>query len=108
MELDLKGKVSVITGGSSGIGLAVARGLAAGGVHLALCARDGKRLTDAVGSIRKEFGVSTLGVPTDVTKPVGIEKFISMIEKEFGGADILINNAGFGSEETIMGAPDER
>jgi NAD(P)-dependent dehydrogenase (short-subunit alcohol dehydrogenase family) len=108
MDLMLKGRVAVITGGSVGIGLAVAEALAAEGVHLALCARNEERLSKVGESIRKAHGVRVLAVPTDVTSPTDITALSEQIEGEFGGADILINNAGTGSEEKIMEAPDDK
>jgi NAD(P)-dependent dehydrogenase (short-subunit alcohol dehydrogenase family) len=108
MDLMLKGKVAVITGGSVGIGLAVAEALAAEGVHLALCARDGSRLREVGEHIRAAHGVRVLAVPSDVTKPADILALSGQVDKEFGGVDILINNAGTGSEEKIMDAPDEK
>ena len=108
MDLQLTGKVAVITGGSVGIGLAVARGLAAEGVHLALCARDAGRLTAVADQIKTDFGVRVLTVAEDIAAPATPELLSSAVTAEFGGADILINNAGTGSEETILDAPDER
>jgi NAD(P)-dependent dehydrogenase (short-subunit alcohol dehydrogenase family) len=108
MDLKLKGKVAVITGGSVGIGLAVAEGLAAEGAHLALCARNEERLREVGERIARERQVRALAMPADVTKPGDIADMGKQIEKEFGGADILINNAGTGSEEKIMEAPDEK
>ncbi len=108
MDLELTGKVAVITGGSVGIGLAIAEGLAREGVHLALCARKEDRLNEVVGSIRQAHGVRCVGVPADVSRAEDIRRFVSRIEEEFGGADILINNAGTGSEETVLSATDER
>jgi NAD(P)-dependent dehydrogenase (short-subunit alcohol dehydrogenase family) len=108
MELGLKDKVAVITGGSVGIGLAVAEGLAQEGVHLALCARDEARVVEKAAAISRRFGVRAIGVKTDVSKAEDCVHFVTAIEKEFGGVDILINNAGTGSEETILNAPDER
>lgn len=108
MDLQLKDKVAVITGGSVGIGLAVARGLAAEGVHIALCARDAARVEARAAEIAAEFGVRTLGVSVDVTSPPDIERFVADVQATFGGADILINNAGTGSEETILEADDTR
>jgi len=108
MDLGLHDKVAVVTGGSVGIGLAVARGLAAEGVHLALCARNEDRVRREAEAIAAEFGVRAIGAAADVTRPADIARFIAAITAEFGGADILINNAGTGSEETILQAPDER
>lgn len=108
MDLGLKDKVAAITGGSIGIGLAIAHGLAAEGVHLALCARGEDRVMAAARSISDRYGVRAIGVRADVSKPEDIDHFVAAIEEEFGGADILINNAGTGSEETILEAPDER
>jgi NAD(P)-dependent dehydrogenase (short-subunit alcohol dehydrogenase family) len=108
MDLSLKDKVAVISGGSVGIGLAIAEGLAAEGVHLALCARNEERVIQTARSISDQYGVKAIGVKTDVSKPVDIDHLVDEVEKMYGGADILINNAGTGSEETILKAPDER
>jgi NAD(P)-dependent dehydrogenase (short-subunit alcohol dehydrogenase family) len=108
MDLDLGEKVAVITGGSTGIGYAVSRGLAAEGVHVVLAARDGVRTGEAARTLAEEFGVRTAAVPTDVTVAADIDALAAVVEERFGGADILINNAGAGSEETIMEAPDAR
>ncbi|UQU66492.1 SDR family oxidoreductase [Couchioplanes caeruleus] len=108
MDLQLSGKVAVVTGGSVGIGLAVARGLAAEGVHLALCARDEHRLRSVAETITADFGVRAVAVPADIARPDGVAALASAVGEEFGGADILVNNAGTGSEETILEATDER
>jgi NAD(P)-dependent dehydrogenase (short-subunit alcohol dehydrogenase family) len=108
MDLQLTGKVAVITGGTVGIGLAIARGLAAEGAHLALCARDEQRLRAVVGQLREEFKVRVIGVSADVGGLDGPALLERAVVEEFGGTDILINNAGTGSEETILEASDER
>lgn len=108
MDLELKGKVAVITGGSVGIGLAVAKALAEEGVHVALCARDEARVRARADEIGRDYGVQTLGVAADVSRAEDTARFAEAVTETFGGADILINNAGTGSEETIMEAPDER
>ncbi len=108
MDLKLKGKQVFITGGSVGIGLGVARAFAAEGVEVAICARNQERVEAEAEKIATEFGVKTLGIAADVTKPEDIERARARIEEEFGGIDILINNAGVGTEETIMEAPDEK
>ena len=108
MDLGLKGKAAVITGGSIGIGLAVAEGLAQEGVHLVLCARNEERLLGVVDRIKEEFGVKVIGVKADVTSVEDIVSLTARTEQEFDGVDILINNAGTGSAEKIMDAPDEK
>ncbi|GAB2620636.1 short-chain dehydrogenase [Paractinoplanes abujensis] len=105
MDLHLTGKVAVITGGSAGIGAAIARGLAAEGAHVALVGRDTARLDEVATSIS---GVRVLTVPADLTEPDSADRVAAAVAAEFGGADILINNAGTGSEETILEAPDSR
>ncbi len=108
MDLELTDKVAVITGGSAGIGRAVAEGLAAEGVHVALCARDAEA-TDAVAQhLREQFGVEALGVQADVTAPDDLNRLVRAVEDAFGGADLLINNAGIGTDETILDAPDAK
>ena len=108
MDLGLRDKIAVITGGSTGIGLAVAEGLAGEGVQLMLCARNEERLQQAVESLSGKYEVRVLGVRADVTRPTDIDSLAKRVGEEYGGVDILINNAGTGSEETIMQAPDER
>jgi NAD(P)-dependent dehydrogenase (short-subunit alcohol dehydrogenase family) len=108
MDLGLKDKVAVITGGSMGIGLAVAEGLAQEGVHLALCARDEARVVAAAEHIGEKYGVKAIGLKADVGNPDDIARFVTAIEETFAGADILINNAGAGTNETILEAPDDK
>jgi NAD(P)-dependent dehydrogenase (short-subunit alcohol dehydrogenase family) len=108
MELGLKGKAAVITGGSVGIGLAIAEGLAAEGVDLLLSARDGARLAREAERIAGSFGVRVETVAGDVSTPEATQAIIEAAEARFGGVDILINNAGTGSNETIMEAPDSK
>jgi NAD(P)-dependent dehydrogenase (short-subunit alcohol dehydrogenase family) len=108
MDLELGGKVAVITGGSSGIGEAVAIGLAQEGVHLALCARDAALVRQVASEIAAQYGVQAIGLGVDVTRPEEVDGFVAEIEAAYGGADILINNAGTGTNETILDAPDER
>ena len=108
MDLGLKDKVALITGGSVGIGLAVAQGLAAEGVHIVICARGEERAKAEAEEIARRYGVRGLGIRVDVTQMEDIARLGEVIRAEFGGADILINNAGTGSEETILEADDER
>ncbi|WP_250005961.1 SDR family NAD(P)-dependent oxidoreductase [Actinoplanes sp. M2I2] len=104
MDLRLTDKVAVVTGSNAGIGEAVARGLAAEGVHLVLCGRDEDRLRAVASSIPD---VRVVTVAADLTRPDGAARVAAAVG-ELGGADILINNAGTGSDEKILTAPDSR
>lgn len=108
MDLGLQNKVAIITGGSIGIGLAIAEGLAAEGVHLVLVARQEERLQAEAERLAAHYQVQAIGVAADVASPTGIAAILAATTETFGGADILINNAGTGSNETIMDAPDEK
>jgi NAD(P)-dependent dehydrogenase (short-subunit alcohol dehydrogenase family) len=108
VDLGLANKVAVVTGGSSGIGLAVAEGLAAEGVHLVLAARSAERLEQEAARLRAAHDVRVAAVACDVGTAEGADAIVRATEVEFGGADILFNNAGTGSNETILDAPDEK
>ncbi len=108
MDLGLRDKVAVITGGSIGIGLAVAKGFAAEGAHVIIVARNEERLAAARDEIAGAAKVRVVAVPCDVASVEGVKAVVAATEREFGGADILLNNAGSGSNETIMDAPDEK
>jgi NAD(P)-dependent dehydrogenase (short-subunit alcohol dehydrogenase family) len=108
MDLQLKDKVAVITGGSVGIGLAVAEELASEGVHLALIARGGERAAERAAEIQAKHGVKAIGIGADVSRAEDVTRALAEIDAAFGGADILISNAGTGSNETVMNAPDEK
>ncbi len=108
MELHLRGKVAVITGGSVGIGLAVAEGLAAEGTDLVLAARGADRVREQAQRIAGMHGVRAEAVACDVATVEGVAELVRRTEQAFGGADILINNAGTGSNETIMDAGDDK
>ena len=108
MDMGLRDKVAVITGGSIGIGLAVAKGLAAEGAHIVIVARNSERLETARAEIASVGKVRVIALSADVATGDGVGSVVDAAEKEFGGADILINKAGTGSNETIMNAPDEK
>jgi 3-oxoacyl-[acyl-carrier protein] reductase len=108
MDLHLRDKVAVITGASVGIGLAIANALAEEGVHIVLAARQADRLETEARRVADKHGVRTVAVACDVATAEGTAALIAATAEEFDGADILINNAGSGSNETIMEAPDEK
>ncbi|WP_127358839.1 SDR family oxidoreductase [Actinacidiphila soli] len=93
MDLELKDKVVLVTGGSDGLGAALVRRLAAEGARVALCGRDPER----VGRVVKELGetgADVLGVPADVTRQEDLERFLSAAEGRWGRIDAIVNNAG--------------
>jgi NAD(P)-dependent dehydrogenase (short-subunit alcohol dehydrogenase family) len=108
MDLELQDKIAVITGGNTGIGLAVAEALAAEGTHVALVARRGELASAGAAEIKAKHGVEAIGVAADLSRGEEIARALAEIEGRFGGVDILINNAGTGTNETVMDAPDER
>jgi short-subunit dehydrogenase len=93
--MTLTGRVAAITGASSGIGLAIARALAAEGAAVVLGARREDRLDTAVGGIR-EAGGRADRVVMDVTSPAACEQLVARAEQAFGPLDIMVCNAGFG------------
>ncbi len=108
MDLGLTGKVAAITGGGSGIGLGVAEGLAKEGVNLVLAGRREDLLAKETARLSREYGVTAVAAACDVTTAEGCVALAEATHQKFGGADILINNAGTGSNETIMEASDEK
>ncbi len=93
----LAGKRALVTGGSQGIGLAIARALSGEGADVAVCARNAGELEKAVNNLRKESaGRKIIGQPTDVSESGQVSDLFERVDKELGGLDILINNAGFG------------
>lgn len=108
MDLNLRDKVAVITGGTVGIGLAIAEGLAAEGANLVLVGRNKERTDDTAARVADKHGVIAMGISADVATAEGCDAVIKGATKGFGGVDILINNAGTGSNETIAEADDAK
>jgi NAD(P)-dependent dehydrogenase (short-subunit alcohol dehydrogenase family) len=91
MDLGLKGKKAVITGGSKGIGRAIADGFAAEGADVALCARNEKDVTAAVTALKGK-GVKASGRALDVADGAALKTWIADAAKELGGIDALVCN----------------
>jgi 3-oxoacyl-[acyl-carrier protein] reductase len=106
MNLNLDGRVALITGGSKGIGRAVARALAHEGVKLAICARGATDLGAAEDELRS-LGSDVLAVTADVSKPADIKRFVDAAASRFGRIDILLNNAVSSSQNSFAELPDE-
>jgi short-subunit dehydrogenase len=97
----------LVTGASAGIGLAVARRLAQSGANLVLAARRVELLEDAATSLRSS-GVKAIAVPTDVSRLDALEALVERAIREFGGIDVLINNAGVEAFCSYEELPPER
>ena len=91
--LSLKGHVSVVTGGATGIGLQMATGLAEAGSNIVLCSRKVEVCEASCAELEK-LGVKTLAVACDVTKPEQVEALKDKVLTKFGHVDVLMNNAG--------------
>ncbi len=94
MELGLKGKVALITGGSKGIGLETALCLAYEGANVAICARNEEQLKAAASLITEKTGTDVLYIQADVTSEDDCRQAVEQTAGKFGRLDILINNAG--------------
>ena len=105
----LKGKSAVVTGSTSGIGLAYARAFSKEGANVLL---NGFGEADAIeterSGIEREFGVKAIYSPADMTKPAEIEAMIRQAESELGAVDILVNNAGIQHVSPIEDFPVEK
>lgn len=94
MDLELQGKRALVTGGSRGIGKAIARALAHEGVAVALLARDPQALADAASELAKETGQTVVGVSADTTSDEQVHAAFSQAVQQLGGGiDILVNAA---------------
>jgi len=108
MELGLTGKVALVTGGSRGIGRAVALGLAAEGARLLVCARDRGVLDEAMREIGAKTGAEVVGIAADLARLPEVERVVATARERFGRLDILINNAGAIRAGDFLKTPDQQ
>ncbi|QFU84689.1 SDR family oxidoreductase [Natronorubrum aibiense] len=97
-ETTLHGKTALVTGASSGIGLETAHALAHEGTDVALLARREDRLRELATEIESEHDVEALAIPTDVTDKEAVADAVETTVDTFGGLDVVVNNAGTGTE----------
>ena len=105
---DLKGRTAIVTGCSTGLGVQMAKALAAQGADIAALARRKNLVDEVAADISREFGVKAVGIRCDITDTNEVENSIDEIMKEFGRIDILINNAGTGAVAPAEYISDEQ
>ena len=107
MEISLKGRAAIITGGSKGLGLAMATRFAASGADVAIVARAAAAIAQALKTIGVQAKGKVSGVQADVAKPADIQRIYDQAMKTFGKVDILVNNAGESRHGTFESITDE-
>ncbi len=94
MQISLSGRAAIVTGGSKGIGFAVATRFAASGADVAIIARTAEPLNEALAAIRKSSQARVIGVQADVSTAADIQRAYQEVMKTFDKVDIIVNNAG--------------
>jgi NAD(P)-dependent dehydrogenase (short-subunit alcohol dehydrogenase family) len=106
-KFKLDGKVAIVTGASSGLGVAFAQGLAEAGADIAICARRVERLEETRALV-EATGRRCIAVPADVAKPEDCQRVVDETVSQLGRVDVLINNAGIGTAvPATRETPDE-
>jgi 3-oxoacyl-[acyl-carrier protein] reductase len=102
--VELSGRVALVTGGSRGIGLAIAQELASAGAKVAVVARDGARAQAAADGLT---GEGHRGYACDVADAAAVNELVKRVEDEMGGLDVLVNNAGVTRDNVLMRIKDD-
>ena len=104
--MSLQGRVALVTGGSRGIGAAVAQALAMAGAAVTVCARNGEAAAATAAAIAAQGG-KALGVAADVSRAADTERIVATCVERFGQLDILVNNAGITRDGLALRMKDE-
>jgi NAD(P)-dependent dehydrogenase (short-subunit alcohol dehydrogenase family) len=108
MDLGLKGKIALVTGGSKGIGRSIAEGLAREGAHVAISARNAADLDKAAVEIRAGTGGEVVPIAADLSQLTDVSRVARAVQARFGRVDILVNNAGAIRGGDFLKTPDEQ
>jgi NAD(P)-dependent dehydrogenase (short-subunit alcohol dehydrogenase family) len=108
MDFGYQGKVAVVTGGSSGIGLETVRLLLQSGARVAFCARNESRLENVLTVMARDFGAENVFAQAlSVLEPDAVQAFADAVTERFGAVDLLVNNAGQGRQSTFADTADD-
>lgn len=107
MQIDLSGRVALVTGSTRGIGRAIAARLARAGARVAVTGRDQAKASAAAAEIAAETGAEVRGYAADVAEVAQATALIEAVEKDFGQVDILVNNAGLTRDNLLMRLKDD-
>ena len=102
----LAGRIAVVTGGTRGIGLAIARALAEDGASVVVSGRDAARIESAVAEIEAS-GASALGAAADQSKREDCDRLVGAAKERFGRIDVLVNNAGITRDQLLVRMKDD-
>jgi len=102
----LAGRIAVVTGGTRGIGLAIARALAEDGASVVVSGRDAGRLDSAVKEL-ESLGAPALGVAADQSKRDDCDRLVDAAKERFGRIDVLVNNAGITRDQLLVRMKDD-
>ncbi len=107
MLSELKGKVAIVTGGASGIGLAITRALMGAGAHVVATSRRERLLSDTAAQLSAELEGDCMGVAADVRVKVEVQNVVDRTLERFGAINFLINNSGLGVTDKVIDCPEE-
>jgi sorbitol-6-phosphate 2-dehydrogenase len=108
MNISLKSKVAIVTGGASGIGKGIVMGLAEAGADVAIADVRADAAEALAREVAKKFRVRCIGVQTDVTQKASVEAMVARVVAELGRVDILVNNAGIAPAYPLVDFPEEK
>ncbi len=107
MNLGLRGKTVLITGGTRGIGADIARGFAEEGARVAICARTKADLDTKAAELATATGSTVIGIPCDLSQRGEPERVVGEVVKRFSRLDVLVNNAGVTPGGTVEEVSDD-
>ncbi len=104
---ELKGRVAIVTGGASGIGLAITRALLGAGVHVAVTSRREGLLAETAAELSTEFDADCIGIAADVRVKAEVQNVVDKTLERFGAVNVLVNNSGLGVTDKVIDCPEE-